>query len=141
MIGSDQYWQIATGKVIQKENSPTAIYTLGWVISGPVAGFTTQGDTVSLQTTHALHIGSSDSSEHLDQSLRAFWELEPLGITPAEPLVYDEFTSSVRFDNGHYEVSLPWKPNQNTRLPSNFRLAKQRLEGLLQRLHHNPEVR
>jgi len=37
--------------------------------------------------------------------------------------------------------SLPWKPNQSTRLQSNFRLAKQRLEGLLKRLHQNPEVR
>ena len=81
LIGSDHYWQIATGKVIQKENSPTAIYThLGWVLSGPVAEFTTQGDTVSLNTTHALHIGASDSFECLNQSLKAFWELESLGI-------------------------------------------------------------
>ena len=139
LIGSDHYWQIATGKIIQKENSPTAIHThLGWVLSGSVAGFTTQGDTVSLHTTHALHIGASDSFECLDQSLK---ELESLGITPVEPSVYDEYTSSIRFDNCHYEVSLPWKPNQNARLPSNFRLAKQCLERLLKRLHRNPEVR
>jgi len=142
LIGSDHYWQIATWKVIQKENSPIAIHThLGWVLSGPVAGFTTQGDTVSLHTTHVLHIGSSDSFERLDQSLKAFWELESLGITPAEPSVYEEFTSSIKFDNGRYEVSLPWKPNQSTWLRSNFRLAKQRLEGLLKWLHQNPEVR
>ena len=47
LIGSDHYWQLVTGKVIQKENSPTAIHThLGWVLSGPVRGITTQGDSV-----------------------------------------------------------------------------------------------
>ena len=96
LIGSDHYWQIATGKVIQKENSPTAIHThLGWVLSEPAAGFTTQGNTVSLHTTHALHIGSSDSFERLDQSLKAFLELESHGITPAELSVYDEITSLI----------------------------------------------
>ena len=140
LISSDHCWQIASGKIIQKENSPTAIHTHLDGTFGTVAGFITQGDTVSLHTTHALHIGPSDSFERLDQSPKAFWELESLGITPVEPLVYDEFTSSIRFDNGHYEVSLPWRPNQNTQLPSNFGLAKQHLEGLLRRLHHNSEV-
>ena len=140
LIGSDYYWQIATGKVIQTENSPTAIHThLGWVLSGPVSSFTTQGDSVSLHTTHSLHIGSAE--ERLDHSLKAFWDLESLGITTAEPSVYDDFTDSIRFDHGRYTVSLPWKPNKMTQLPSNFCLAKRRLEGLLKRLRQDPEVR
>lgn len=37
LIGSDHYWQLATGKVIQGQSGPTAIHThLGWVLSGPV---------------------------------------------------------------------------------------------------------
>lgn len=33
LVGSDCYWQIVTGKVIQRENSPIAIHThLGWVL-------------------------------------------------------------------------------------------------------------
>ena len=37
LIGSDHYWQIATGKVIQRQSGPAAIHThLGWVLSGPV---------------------------------------------------------------------------------------------------------
>ena len=137
LIGSDHYWQIATGKVIQRENSPTAIFThLGWVLSGPVSGFTTQGNCFNLHITHSLHIASAE--EHLENSLKA---LELLGITTTEPSVYDDFTNSIRFDNGCYTVSLPWKPNQMTQLPSNFCLAKRRLEGLLKRLRHEPEIR
>jgi len=51
LIGFDHCWQLVTGKVIQKENSLTAIHThLGWVISGSICG-----NSVSLHTSHSLH--------------------------------------------------------------------------------------
>ena len=49
-IGSDHYWKLVTGKVIQAEGGPTAIHThLGWVLSGPVCGTT---DHTSNQKSH-----------------------------------------------------------------------------------------
>ena len=96
-----------------------------------------------MHASHSLVTGVTKSGtllEDLDHTLKAFWDLESLGITPSEPSVYDDFTDTIQFNNGRYEVRLPWRSNQ-TRLPSNFGLAKQRLEGLLKRLCHNPEVR
>ena len=39
LAGSEQYWQLVSGKVLQGEDGPTAIQTrLGWVLSGPTNG-------------------------------------------------------------------------------------------------------
>ena len=75
----------------------------------------------------------------MDNVLKNFWELESLGILPAEPSVYDNFKQSIKFDDGRYEVCLPWR-SEETRPPSNFQLAKRRLQGLLKGLRHHPEV-
>ena len=142
LIGSDHYWQLVTGTVLHGESGPTAIHTqLGWILSGPVGSTSDNHPSASLPTRHSLHIThSSDSSNSLDKSLKAFWELESLGIKQDEPSVYEEFTKNIEFKNGRYEVSLPWKPSQK-KLPSNFTLAKKHLKGLLNRLNHNPDVK
>ena len=37
LIGSDYYWELATGKTCRDEEGPVAIHTkLGWILSGPV---------------------------------------------------------------------------------------------------------
>ena len=39
LVGSDQYWQLVSGKVVRGDDGPTAIQTkLGWVLSGPTNG-------------------------------------------------------------------------------------------------------
>ena len=138
LIGSDHYWQLVTGTVVRGESGPTAIHTqLGWVLSGPVGSISDNHTITSLPARHSLHIThSSDSSNSLDNSLKAFWELESLGIKQDEI----QFTKNIEFMNGRYEVSLEWKPSQK-KLPSNFTLAKKCLEGLLNRLNHSPDVK
>lgn len=139
MIGSDHYWQLATGKVIQGQSGPTAIHThLGWVLSGPVCSAAEQ-NTLNSQFIHTLHIQSSGSSPHLDSLLKQFWELESLGIKQNEPSVHEAFKQSIQFKSGRYEVSLPWRSNQ-TQLPSNLELARKRLQGLLKKLCQHHEV-
>lgn len=87
LVGSDQYWHLVSGKVIRRENGPTAIQTkLGWVLSGPMHG-STQDDKQrsSLVTTHVLKTAVKPldiTNENLDGNLRTFWDLESLGITP-----------------------------------------------------------
>ena len=83
---------------------------------------------------------SGELPKLLDHTVKAYWEIESLGIVPSEPSVYDEFTDTIQFTNGHYKVRLLWRSSEK-RLPSNFSLAKQCLEGLLKRLNHSPEVR
>ena len=144
LIGSNHYWQLVIGKVIEGEHEPTAIHThLGWVLLGPVCGAAQQTSPARLPTSYMMHVSAthlSDSLPHLSSQLKAFWELESLGIKQEEPSVHGNFKKTIMFKNGHYEVNLPWKSTQ-TRLPSNRDLAGRRLNVLFKRLSHHPEVR
>lgn len=87
LIGSDHYWQLATGKIILGQSGPTVIHThLGWVLSGPVWSAAEQ-NRLNSQVSHTLHIQSPSSASHLDNLLTQFWELELLGITQKEPSI------------------------------------------------------
>ena len=123
--------------MIHGQSGPTTIDThLGWVLSGPVCSDANLRDLH--YPAHSMLVHTSDASS-MDNVLKKIWELESLGILPAEPSVYDTFKQSIKFDNGRYEVRLPWC-SEGTQPPSNFQLAKRRLQGLLKRLRHNPEV-
>ena len=97
--------------MIQGESGPTAIEThLGWALSGAVSSTTEQNRPVRLSTSHAMHISTthlSDSPPHLSNLLKAFWDLESLGIKQEEPSVYGNFKKTFMFKNGHYEMNLP----------------------------------
>lgn len=75
----------------------------------------------------------------MDDRLRAFWEIESLGIQPDEKTVYDNTISSIRFEGGRYEVSLPLK-QFHPPLPDNYALSQRRLGSLLKRLRPNPAL-
>ena len=63
------------GAVSKNKGGPTAIHTiLGWVLSGPVAGGTLSPCSTTLVTTQVL--GVDTQVDTLDDTLRAFWELE-----------------------------------------------------------------
>ena len=50
LIGSDYYWELATGRVSRGEDGPVAVETkLGWVLSGPAL-------KPSLHAVFLLHI-------------------------------------------------------------------------------------
>ena len=72
LVGSDHYWKLVTGEVIRKDNTPTAIKTkLGWVLSGPVAGLSSQGPSTNLITAHVMTIDNyvpDDSTQDLATS-------------------------------------------------------------------------
>ena len=76
-------------------------------------------------------------NETLDGTLKTFWELESLGIKPRT--LYEEFQEQISFTNERYEVHLPWK-TPHPLLPDNYQLSRKRLENLLERLRHEPEV-
>ena len=75
LIGSDHYWQLVTGKVIQGESGPAAIHThLGWVLSGPVCGTGEQTNPARSPTSYMMHVSAthlSDSLPHLSSQLKA----------------------------------------------------------------------
>ena len=63
-----------------------------------------------------------------------------MGIKDPDQSVYEKFGSTVRFNDGRYEVSLPWKNPPHSILADNNQLSLKRLQGLLCRLRQNPKV-
>lgn len=115
LIGADYYWEIVTGKVCKGGSGPIGIHTrLGWVLSGPTSFDDGSTCHTNIVTTHALLVDAQ-----LDQRLQSFWDLESLGICNHEKTMYDEFSESVTFSEGRYQVSLPWK-QQHKPLPDNY---------------------
>ena len=142
LVGCDHYWDLVTGSVCRGEQGPTAIHTkLGWVLSGPtLSPSRVLYSSACAVTTHLLRVDSQPAeSTQLDEQLRSFWELESLGIHKEEKSLYDEFASSIIFRDGRYKVPLPWKEFHEP-LADNYLLSKKRLEGLLRRLKHTPEI-
>ena len=137
-IGADQYWKLVTGKIRQKGTGPTAVETkLGWVLSGPVPGVLHGGISVNFVSTHVLKVECSDCD--LDRTLKAFWDLDTLGIKDNKSSVYEDFVQTIDFKNGRYCVHLPWK-RVHPVLSDNFELSQKRLLGLVSRLRQDPQV-
>ena len=141
LIGSDYYWELVTGSVCRGASGPTAVHTkLGWVLSGPLSHNDPSQCAMNLSVTHVLHSGTVSEYPHtLGDQLRAFWELEALGIRDEERTLYDDFTAVVKFENGRYKVPLPWREFHDP-LPTNYQLSVNRLQGLLRRLKQDPNV-
>ena len=140
LIGSDYYWEFATGRMSRGQSGPVAIHTrLGWTLSGPVPSTEMEQSSVSLITTHTLRVDSTQLTNALDNTLQSFWELESLGIKDSELSVFEKFKQNIVFNGSRYEVSLPWK-DQHPLLPDNYQLSLKRLRGLLHRLRQNPSV-
>ena len=140
LIGSDFYWEFVTGETVRGSEGPVAIKTtLGWVLSGPTGVAEPRKSVVSLVNAHTLRVEGITNNE-LDETLRAFWELESLGIerVPNDP-ASDHFSSTLQRRGERYEVSLPWR-EQHDNLPDNYNLSRRRLHCLLKRLQQNPEV-
>ena len=142
LVGSDQYWQLVSEKVVRGEDGPTAIQTkLGWVLSGPTNG-AVQNDQQqnNLVTTHVLKTATKPvdiTNESLDGSLQRFWDLKSLGVRPRS--VYEKFEERITFEKDRYKVHLPWKLPHPI-LPDNYELSMKRLSNLLKRLNQDPEV-
>ena len=91
LIGSDYYWQ----------RRAIAVHTVGLGIVWPLSHNEPGQCVTNLSITHVLH-SESHSIEPCspNDQLRAFWELESLGIQDEEKTLYDEFAGAVKFENG-----------------------------------------
>ena len=110
LIGSDYYWAMVTGETVRGVcGGPVALQTrLGWILSVPITSSEVRETSANL-ITHVLRIDSGPSLRELDRTLKAFWELESLGVIDSECSVQEQFSSNIAFQNGQYEVCLPWK--------------------------------
>ena len=109
LLGSDQYWTLLTGELIKSTSGLVVLNSqLGWILSGPVAVKEAMSQHTAL-ITHVLRVDGMIESRCLERELHSFWEIESLGIVEDESLVQTQFEDNVRFENGRYVVSLPWK--------------------------------
>ena len=137
LIDSDYYWDFITGTILRGSDGPVAIDTrLGWVFSGQVSC----PEEICSLVTHTLHVSSTESElQSLSETMKSFWDLESFGLPETDTSVYDEFCDTVKFQDGRYEVQLPWKlPRRDP--PNNYELSLMRLKGLRRRLKHTPDV-
>ena len=86
-------------------------------------------------------VGGTMSSD-VERFIPQFWELESIGIreekyTPEESSAYSAYHESVIYENNQYWVKLPWKLDRG-HLPTNYHLAKHRLQSTLKKLEKNP---
>lgn len=100
------------------------------------------------QITHAHVVITGDPASPVQErddvlvdSLQKFWEVESLGIAdpPSTSLASNLFLPSLIFENGRYEVGLPWKSMQ-WEVPNHLGLCENRLKSLLRRLQSKPQM-
>ena len=88
----------------------------------------------------------AEQPDDLNAILKRFWDLETIGITPPRPVMtpdesatWRKVSKSMKFDNDHYAVAVPWWDDRPS-LPNNRPLAEKRLESTEQKLAKNPEI-
>ena len=141
LVGLNAYWNfVMPNKVVKFGNLVAHESVFGWVLSGSYNALTK--DNVNSQL-----LCINDVSEY---ALNNFWDLESVGICTKEAVCNDigtgtvlkEFSNTVKFDNGRYEVALPWKSDAaKQRLQNNEKLARKRLQNLNVKLDKIPNLR
>lgn len=105
LVGSDFYWDIVIGDFV----SVSVSSKLGWLLSGPVKGATTDNYVVSnLIVSGELPMREIDE---VTEIMQRFWETESIGIEETLKCqqafkLADQF-SDISFNGNFYEVGLP----------------------------------
>ncbi|XP_052820244.1 uncharacterized protein LOC128246076 [Mya arenaria] len=81
----------------------------------------------------------------MDSTLQKFWEIENEGVQEKSVMsmkdrdIYESTEKTVKFEDNHYVVEIPWKENRNELL-NNYEMAKRRLESTEKKLRKEPVV-
>ena len=126
---------------------PSCNSEFGWVVSGPTNDKDEfSGESVvnlsSIEKPRSLSIPNSQatSEDELSKSLHRFWEVESLVITE-EHAAEEEFLRGVHYhyDEGRYEVNLPWKPGFAP-ISNGYAMCMKRLHQLRSRLNNDKSL-
>ena len=138
LIGLDSYWSFMKSGIIRSDGLVAQETVFGWVVSGY------QPTSVSNTVAHSMFSISLLCFDGLaEEKLHRFWDLESVGISDSnsdiDP-VLQEFERNVSFDGSRYNVCLPWKPDQQSKLQNNELGARKRLQSLSNRLSKNKDL-
>nr|XP_027223346.1 uncharacterized protein LOC113815482 [Penaeus vannamei] len=142
LVGLDAYWGFMDPEIKPHQSNGLVAQkpVFGWVLSGSWKVPTNK----NYESTQMLCIGNVTDSD-----LREFWDLESVGISQKEAVpspftsdpVLKQFCENVKFDEGRYEVGLPWKSDDcKKNLMNNEGIARKRLQGLERKLDKDPEL-
>uniref|UniRef100_A0ABD2W647 Integrase catalytic domain-containing protein n=1 Tax=Trichogramma kaykai TaxID=54128 RepID=A0ABD2W647_9HYME len=136
MIGADVIGKLYTGKMLQVQSGPTILGTkLGWTVSGKNDAKRNDDHEDAALTVFTMFNREAKVSD--------LWDLDLLGIsdpitaqskTEHQESVQQHFSETVKFLDGRYEMSLPWKDN-HPELSGNLIAAEKRLKGLTKKLN------
>ncbi|KAL1447379.1 hypothetical protein WDU94_005596 [Cyamophila willieti] len=139
LIGNDYYLQFVLGDRVQiRDNFYLLSTVFGHVFSGqfPVP-YDSDDNKITNFASTCLFL-KTDIPLQGPQNLNFFWNLETLGIkeNPTESeddLALRNFDNDLRFVNGRYYVSFPWRDVSKLDVQTNYGLALGRLGSLLKR--------
>lgn len=88
-----------------------------------------------------MHV-SVGEEQKLSNQLHMFWETESIGVTMEKEQSFEnqealrKFEETIKYDNGRYEVCLPWKDEQMM-IDDNYGPAENRFSQLVRKLQRN----
>ena len=145
LIGSDYYLDIIFS---QKKEVQPGLYLLasklGWILTGRTSEIGSQMNesnmlilTYRTNATITSVFTSSDDATPAKPDLEDFWKTESIGVydnprTTNEVKVTKNFKETIKFENGRYQITWPWK-NETLDLPVNRELIG-RLKSTVSRM-------
>lgn len=155
LIGNDHYFDVVDpNKIAIRCDTHWLVPTYcGYVVSGKIKYHSNTVST-NILTVLRLCVDSKEETPLLDSTktnlpidIDYLWQLENIGINSnihdlSDDLVLKEFNSRITYNESlkKYTVKLPWKESVDKLLPSNFGLARGRLNGLVKRLRNDPDL-
>ena len=143
LIGAESFFELMSiGQIKLGPLLPILQKTLlGWIVSGTCE----TNRSPKSQQCQIVANSEEDSMEKLNKLVQRFWEIEEVPscskMTEEQLLCESHFTkTTIRVENGRFEVRLPFKSNPNI-LGNSYEIAKRRFLALERKVNKTPEMR
>lgn len=150
LIGNDYYLDIILSQKIEVQPGLYFLASkLGWILTGRTNELDSGVNETSMLTlTYGNDLLETGLVTDVDailphkRNIQDFWNVETIGIldtpeTSLDELVQKKFEQSLKFENGRYQVTWPWK-DVNPDLPTNRELALGRLRSSVSKMRNKP---
>ena len=129
LVGVDYFFKLLGASCI-KDGVYAMDSRVGTIIGGSLGTSSISCNSVATVLRIDPHADVS-----LDDRLQKFWEMDsvPVESDKASDSVMDHLKQTITFENGRYEIALPWKIDHPP-LPNNYYYAKNRLKSVLFKL-------